>query len=354
MKILILRVSAIGDVVHTIPAIFLIKKIMPNAQISWIIQKKAASLLIDQPFINKVWVLPDNFLHPRKWRQTIKIIKEVKKTKWNLILDFQGIIKTSTIISFLKGLKVGFDSKNTKEKISTFFTHKHVKPTYTNIIQKNLALVSNALHKISPNNYLSSPSINNLQQNFFLYFPENIKNIVDKWIAQNKLDQFILLAPNTTWQSKHWPEENWKELLKLLSSSKIRVALIGKNFGYPAENLAKYITNKNLNITIIPAWDLLSTGYLITKSNLLIAPDTGLLHLADYLGIKTIAIFGPTSAKKHGPFWTHENIKNTVQINCTHYYQKTHGSNFSKTSTNNNCMYKLTPKDLLEKILKII
>ena len=109
MKILILRVSAIGDVVHTLPAIFLIKKTCPQAKISWVVQKKAAALLIGQPFLEKVWILPNKFLSYKNWGTTFKTIQQIRKNSWDAILDFQGIIKTSVLASFCKGTKYGFD-----------------------------------------------------------------------------------------------------------------------------------------------------------------------------------------------------------------------------------------------------
>ena len=96
----------------------------------------------------------------------------------------------------------------------------------------------------------------------------------------------------------------------------------------------------------------MQTAYLIHKSNLLVAPDTGLLHLADFLQKKTIGIFGPTKAIKHGPFLLHENVQNVIQVECPHYYKKTHG--FFLTSGNkNNCMYKLSPENLAKKIINL-
>ena len=71
MKILIVRVSAIGDVVHTLPTVFLLKHLMPQCQISWIVQEKAAALLQGQPFLDNVWVLPDHYLCFKKSYQNI-------------------------------------------------------------------------------------------------------------------------------------------------------------------------------------------------------------------------------------------------------------------------------------------
>ena len=126
---------------------------------------------------------------------------------------------------------------------------------------------------------------------------------------------------------------------------------MGKNFGKQAKNIFEFCKKNNLNIFATPKWNLLQTAYLIKKSNLLIAPDTGILHLTDFLQNRSIGIFGPTWAKKHGPFLLKENIDNVIQVKCPHFYKKTHGN--SKNYSNiNNCMYKLTPANLAKKLLE--
>ena len=348
MKILILKVSAIGDVIHTLPSIFLIKKIIPEAKISWVIQKKAANLINGQPFLEKAWVLPDKFLKPKNWKQTWSIIKKIKKIKWDLIIDFQGIIKTSILLSFLKGNKTGFDKNNARWKWSSLFVNKTIKPNWTNIIQKNLSLTSQSLI----NQHNSCPFIENLKSDFFLDFKKENKKIVNNWILTNNLTKYIILAPNTTWPAKHWTTSNLQELLHLLNQDKIKTILIGKTFGYQANILSNYVKIKKLNVIVAPAFNLLQIAYLISKSKLTVAPDTGILHLADFLNKKTIAIFGPTNATMHGPYLNINNIRNKIQLNCSH--------NFKKYSIKNSdinkhlCMQKLSAKKLLAKILKNI
>lgn len=355
MKILVLRVSAIGDVIHTLPAIHLIKKLYPKAFIGWVVQKKAVTLLKHQSFLNKTYLLPDNYLHLNNLNKTIKVIKEIKKENWDLILDFQGILKTSIISFFIKGKKIGFTKKHCRLGFTSYLTDEQVDPKYKNIIQKNLALVSHALYKHKK--MKSSPSINAISDNFDFNISEEDKNIIDNWINKNKLKKFILLSPNTTWPSKHWPEDNWIKLIKILSNKmENQIVLLGKDFGDQSENIYKYCENNNLKITATPKFNLLQTAYLIKQSQLLLAPDTGILHLADYLQKNAIGIFGPTKAFRHGAFLHNFNIKKVEQINCPHYYQKTHGKDkVNKNSgKNSNCMYKLTPETLAKKIVNII
>lgn len=360
MKILILRVSAIGDVIHSLPSIFLIKNIIPEAKISWVIQEKSCNILLNQDFLEKVWVLPNKFLLPKNWGTLKKTIIEIKQEKWDAIIDFQGLIKTSIIISFLSGKKFGFDFKNCREKLSYFFTNYKIKPKYTNIIQKNLALTSFVLQNLKilkHEEYKSSPFIENLKENFYLNFNAQDKEKINNWLKDKNISNFIAFSPNTTWESKLWPEENWQNLLilldKLLNKNNFNIILIGQNFGKQAKNLATFIKNNNLNIFLAPDWDLLTTSYLISKAKLFIGPDTGLLHMADFLGIKTIGIFGPTLAKKHGAFINKENINNSIQIDCPHLYKKTHGF-FKNNSIKGNCMYKLSSELLFQKIIKIL
>ena len=360
MNVLILRVSAIGDVIHTLPAIFLIKKVYPKAKISWVVQEKAADLLINQPFIENVWILPDKFLTKKNRPLAIKTIKNIRRIKWDAIIDFQGIIKTTLVLLTLRGKKYGFDFNNARLWATTFFTKHHTKPIYTNIIQKNLALASNMLQ--DKLNIKTNPTLHSLQNSFKLHVPETNKAKIETWLLQNKIKNFIILAPNTTWPSKLWPQENWEQLTELLLnnkyfSAKYSIILIGKDFGNQAQKLASFINKKQLNIKLAPSWDLLTTSYLIKKSDLLVAPDTGVLHIADFLGKKSIGIFGPTFAKKHGPFLLDENIENVIQVNCPHHYQKTHGNmkkNKQKDRTQWDCMYKLSPEMLLTTILQIL
>src|SRR3990172_9436417 len=164
MKILIIRVSAIGDVIHTLPALFLLKQQMPQATISWVVQKKAAALLHHQPSLERLWVLPDHFLALRNISTTMHILKEIRQHRWDAIIDFQGLLKTSLLAVTLSGKKFGFDASHARERVSTWFTHHHCTPEYTNIIQKNLALASTVITQIT--NTPTCPTLDELKKTF--------------------------------------------------------------------------------------------------------------------------------------------------------------------------------------------
>ncbi len=357
MKILIVRVSAIGDVIHTLPALFLLKKQIPSAQISWIVQKKAAALLSHHPALDRVWVLPDKYLYPAQWKATAHIMRDVKATTWDVIIDFQGILKTSLLIAQLKGKKYGFGKKHARSSWTRFFTHHHIDPQYTNIIQKNLSLAAEVVQNVTQE--ASCPALHTLRNDFNLFFSEESKQQVLKWLSLHKTEKIIALCPNTTWASKLWPTSRWQELLTLLCSHFNKpgdpiIARLGTSFtGEAAEKLLPFIQEHKLPVVIVPKMDLLTTACLFTHAALVIAPDTGLLHIADFLGIPSLGIFGPTSKKRHGPFLTEQNVKNCIQVECPHHYQKTHTKN-ANTVAEQDCMYTLTSKDVLSRVVRII
>jgi heptosyltransferase-1 len=356
MRILILRVSAIGDVIHTLPSIFLIKQSIPQARISWIVQKKVADLLFKQPFIENFWILPNRYLSPRHYSKTIPIIKQIRSIKWDAIIDFQGILKTSLILSFLKGKKYGFAKNHARSNISTFFTHNHTVPFYQNIVQKNLALTSDVIFNLQKT--YSCPTILKIKEKFEFNFTAKSKETVYSWLKKKNIKNPILFCPNTTWPSKHWPFKRWEELIKLIINYNPTspLVIVGKAFGRAAFELDSSIKKQKLPVYALPPWDLLTTATIIKKSSLVIAPDTGLLHLADFLGIQSIGIFGPTNKKKHGPFLKNENKQNAFQVSCSHSYQKNHAKRgfLGILDKDCDCMSALTAGMVFKKVKTIL
>lgn len=311
---------------------------------SWIVQEKAAPLLAHQPFIDKLFILPNNFLLPKQWGQMFKQIKRLRQINWDVIIDFQGLWKTSLLHIWLHGKKFGFDKNNSRAKTSSWCTAHHTSPIYTNIVQKNLALASDVVSHVA--NQILCPAIHDLQKEFVFFVPYEQKQKVENWLEQKAIRSVIILAPNTTWESKHWPLGHWKQLLEVLHAHHVPSVLLGEHFGTMGKALTEYVREKKLNVHIAPKWDLSHAAYLIMQSRLLVAPDTGLLHLADFLGTKTIGIFGPTLAQKHGPFFVNKSIEAAIQIPCPHIYQKSH--------SNTDCMKQLTPQQLMQTISRFL
>lgn len=346
MNILIIRVSSIGDVIHTLPAFFLIKHNIPHARISWVVQEKAASLLKHQQFLEHLWILPNQFVAPRNIHSTIKTIKVMQTQQWDAIIDFQGLLKTSLLYFSLSGKKFGFDWNNAREPVSSLCTQYRIQPNYCNIIQKNLALASAVCQTLVATK--KDPTIDILRQSWSLHIPDSQKHIVNSWISTHKLNNIIALCPNTTWPSKRWPLVYWQELLMTLTANKeYSVVLIGKDFGNDAASIAHFAGQNGTTLYNVPSWDLLTMTYFLQRISLLVAPDTSFLHLADFLGTPAVGIFGPTLKQRHGPLLYIDNINFALQAPCPHRYQKTH--NF-ENGKHIDCMMHITPTTVNAKI----
>lgn len=352
MKILIIRVSAIGDVVHTLPCLFLLKQLMPTCSIHWVVQQKAADLLIGQSPIERVWVLPDRYLAPRNIATTIAIVRELRAQRWDAIIDFQGLLKTSLIMMLLRGKKFGFSSQYARSSITTWCTHYRHTPLYTNIVQKNLSLTSFVASELGGFSYC--PATYELAKNFVFDVDEQRQRAVDTWFVDRDLEgkRVVILAPNTTWREKHWPVEYWVRLIELWRESSecgsFEFVLVGKDHGAAAYEVYSDCLRLGIKLLIAPKWDLAALAHAVKRSSLIIAPDTGIVHLADFLNIGTIALFGPTNKDIHGPFWSPDNVRNACQIPGTCCPQKC-----IKKQNTVFCpggMYTLKPEELFERV----
>jgi heptosyltransferase-1 len=341
MNILIIRISAIGDVLHTLPAVKLLRHAFPKATFHWVVQKKAHLLLKDQPFVHHTILLPDKPLHPKNWVATYTVIKKLRTIQWDAIIDFQGILKSFVLYGSLAGNKFGFSFKSARSKLIALSTNYHTTvPENSNVIAKNLALASDVITKLIPT-YTTSPTIPELQTLFTFTIPSASKEWVETFFSSHLNGiKPIMISPNTTWDSKHWPLTSWEELISKLIAHGYFVVLLGAHMGGQAKELAQI---KNDHFFVAPAFDLLQTAYALSFAHVLLAPDTGILHLADALSVPAIGIFCPTSAKKHGPWLTEENKKLVIQISCPHTYQKYHETI--------DCMEQLTVQAFLQHIL---
>jgi ADP-heptose:LPS heptosyltransferase len=180
---------------------------------------------------------------------------------------------------------------------------------------------------------------------------------VNNWIKENIKDKYIILAPNTTWESKHWPELHWRSLIVSLKAGQLsgeipaQIIIVGKDHGKAARALIN--CESPPDVLFAPNWNLKQTGALIASTLLLVAPDTGLLHLADFLGVQTLGLWGPTRSEWHGPFLFKANRESYLKCDCPHLYKKKH-CNTQKTINSHDCMTKIISEHVYEKIRDVV
>ncbi|MFL6257782.1 MAG: glycosyltransferase family 9 protein, partial [Pyrinomonadaceae bacterium] len=152
MKILFVKLGSIGDVVHTLPALAAVRRAVPGAKISWVVERRAAEILRDNPLLETLIEVDTKGL--RRWPlsgetlpATRRQLRRLRASPFDLSIDFQGLLK-SALVSKLSGAKrrVGFAREHLREPASRFLLTETVRtPARLNVIRKNLALASGAL-----------------------------------------------------------------------------------------------------------------------------------------------------------------------------------------------------------------
>ena len=281
-RIAIVKLSAMGDIIHAMVALQFIRQKYPNLIIDWFVEEGFKSVLEDNPDINNIYTVNLKSIKKNKLSlfTQIKLIKKYSKNNYDLVIDAQGLIK-SAIVSKLLGKNVaGFSKNSIRENFASFFYDIKVDIPYDkNVIERNLKVITAPL-KIEVN----KNSI--LEKKHFLFYKCNAYGLVDEYLSVSKKN--IVLIIGASWPSKMYSKEQFIKLVKHLNAN----CLIA--WGNEAEkNIAEYISS-NSNAVLLPKLNLDTLKYLISKSDLVIGNDTGPTHMAWALNRPSITLFGNT------------------------------------------------------------
>mgnify|MGYP001555601440 CR=1 FL=1 len=304
IKILIIRLSALGDIVHSFHALkYLNEKLEESPlwdkfEIDFLIYKSFKDLLFDLAFINKIHILEN-----KKLSTLLKMTRGLSKENYDYIIDFQGLIKTSLIGFLTKGKSIGFAKprewlagwlyKYKLKKYSIMQKGKHV-------VEHNLKLAHFALCQI-------------LKEEGVEAIPEFIQKKNTR-IYKLNIVRKIVLIPCTTWESKFWDRKYWIELIEKLQlrfpSAKIYMTGVLKEKAYLEAIRYELPRDVYEQTELILDKSLIGLKQFFLDAELILGVDTGPLHLAaDALynsdNAHIIGIYGPTSASRSGPYSFH-------------------------------------------------
>lgn len=286
MRIAIVKLSALGDIIHAMVALQFIKQHAPTIEIDWIIEERFSGILQHNPDISRILTINLKALKKNKWGifQEIKKIRGYSRHNYDLVIDAQGLIK-SAITARLLGKKVaGFDAKSIREKAASwFYDFKVACPYHGNTIDRNALVLSKPLgFDITSNEILNKkPFLYNDNPNPQLdeFFPKNRNNIV-----------FVI---GSTWESRNYPIEKFVNIAQNLSGSCLTL------WGNGQERAkADWMAKQCANIKVLPKLDLNDLKTVVGKADLVIGNDTGPTHIAWALNRPSITIFGPTPTSR--------------------------------------------------------
>ncbi len=285
MKIAIVRLSALGDLVHSMAALQFIKAALPTLQIDWFVEERFAGLLDNNPDIDHVFTVNLKALKANKLGvfQQVKKLRQHALNHYDLVIDAQGLIKSAVVARLLGHQIAGFDVNSIREKLASwFYTLKVTCPYDTNAIVRNAYVLSKPLGVDITEGQL-------LNKQPFLFYQDEDPLIADYLKPDKKT---VVLVIGSSWDSKNYPADKFVTIAQALQENCLVV------WGNEEERQkAEWMATQDENIKAMPRLDLNSLKALIAKADLLIGNDTGPTHMAWALNRPSITIFGPTPVR---------------------------------------------------------
>ncbi|MBL8174428.1 MAG: glycosyltransferase family 9 protein [Bryobacterales bacterium] len=263
MRILIVRLGAMGDVIHTLPAAAALRRRYPGAHVAWAVEPRWAALLEGNAAIDEV--VP---LNRRQWGSIRAAWRQLRRERFDVAMDFQGLIK-SALTARASGAKriVGYDRSQVREWPAAMFYTETRRVTAAHVVERHLELAGAA--------------------------GERAEFALAEGKAEGNLpaEPFVLASPMAGWVSKEWPLERYGELAKL-----VRMPLVLN--GHPAaEGRLRSVAGTQTHISSIAG--LIDAT---RRARAVIGVDSGPLHLAAALGKPGVALYGPTDPGRNGPY----------------------------------------------------
>ncbi|MGZ8185597.1 MAG: lipopolysaccharide heptosyltransferase I [Methylobacter sp.] len=282
MRIAIVKLSALGDIVHAMVALQFIKAQIRDIEIDWIVEERFAGVLKNNPDINTILTVNLKSLKTGKTGifQQLKKIRSYANNNYDLVIDAQGLIKSAVTAKLMGTCIAGFDAKSIRETAASWFYDTKIACAYdANTIDRNALVLSKPLGiNISTEQILNKKP--------FLFFNNEDKNIYN-FLQKDRIN--IILVIGSTWDSRNYPADKFVRIAQALQVNCLVV------WGNDQEKqTASSMSRQSEFIKIMPQLDLNSLKALIAKADLLIGNDTGPTHMAWALNRPSITIFGPT------------------------------------------------------------
>ncbi len=309
-SLLVVRLSAMGDIIHTLPAVAALRQAFPHATLGWLIEERWAELLCtlryprsgrrspQRPLVDRVHSVntadwrraPFSF---NTWQQMAVGLSELRGIRYDAVIDFQGAVRSAVLARWSGAPIVYGDAQPRENAASMFYTRKVLlKTNGTHVVEQALALAGAVVPTAGIPAPMTEPQVD------FPVDPDAERKIAG--LTADRKD-FAILNPGAGWGAKMWPAERYGQVAKELAKDGL-CSLV--NYGPGEEELAVAVEAASEGAARKISCSLSELIALTRRARLLIGGDTGPMHLAAALKIPVVAIFGPTNPARNGPFGT--------------------------------------------------
>jgi heptosyltransferase-1 len=313
-RALVVRLGAMGDVLHALPAVAMLRRALPEANIGWVVEARWRELLCapgvelagsrgaGRPLVDEVHLVDTRGwrkrpLNPETRREFLSAVRGLRACHYDAALDLQGAIK-SAVVARLSGASLVLGFRNPREAIARLLYNGLADGRAPHVIEQNVEVVQTWLEEIGLSRATSTLSPGTA----LLPRDKASEARVDAALQSRGLahSPLAILNPGAGWGAKQWAPARYGELATALA---VRGLCSIVNYGPGEEALARQTVEASSGNAVELFSTLSELMALVRRSRLFVGPDTGPMHLAAMLGLKTVALFGPTDPARNGPYW---------------------------------------------------
>jgi heptosyltransferase-1 len=297
-RLLIVRLGSLGDVIHAIPAVVLLRQAFPAAEIHWAIEERWKELIEGRDAGERPLVDILHFVNTRTWRRALlsdetwrevfTSVSRLRQVRFDAAVDFQGLLK-SAIVATASGARTRYGFDKPREQVAALFYTRRIRPSTAHVVDQNIELAR-----------LLAPETDGLSH-FRLPHDPAAEGWCQRELRRRNVNAFALLSPGGGWAGKLWPAEKFVDVACALGREGLPSVI---NYGPGEDALATLIERASGGVATALPCSLAELIALMRRATVFVGGDTGPMHLAAALGVPLVALFGPTDPIRNGPYGT--------------------------------------------------
>jgi len=311
-SLLVVRLSAMGDIIHTLPAATALREAFPHTTLGWLIEERWVELLCtlrhpragrrspERPLVDRVHTVNTgewrrSLFSFSTWQQMAVGLSQLRGVKYDAVIDLQGAVR-SALLSRWSGAPIVYGEAQPRENAASMFYTRQRETSGKHVVERMLDLARAVIGK-------SATAVNGAKTLAGAKVEFPVDPEAEKKIACLVADigKFAILNPGAGWGAKQWPVERYGAVAKMLAQDGIRSLI---NYGPGEEDLAALVERVSDGAARRTSHSIAELIALTRRASLFIGGDTGPMHLAAALKVPVVAIFGPTNPARNGPFGT--------------------------------------------------
>lgn len=333
-RILLIRTSALGDVVHCLPVLTALRRRFPEARIGWVVEEPMAPVLTGHPHLDELFVVRfrawrRRLLHARTRREILALRVALRRFAPQAALDLMGNHKAGLVARWSGApRRLGLERSQRREPSSALWINETVTTAGVHAVDRALSLAQ----------ALDTPEHEPADFGGDLLFPDVPGS------GPRGEESPVLIQPGAGWGNKTYPPERWGRVataLRRATGLEVAVAVAPGE-----EELTRRVVEASDGAAnAIPAFDLPALASILRQARLVLGGDTGPTHLAHALGTPVLCVMGPTDPTRHGPYGAPERAL-SVRLPCSFCYKR-----FDEAKA---CLLSIRPEQVVERALRLL